>query len=138
MVSNREVKVTGDSVSLDIARNGLVTYRRQANPTAGERPTVVSTQWMLPVAEAAALLDALVAAGVLAFDDTGGGRFPNHAITAHAGRWHTLYHPRELPEDMFKYLRPLLEKADAAFWKPQRRSGARRNEIAAGTCMKMS
>lgn len=110
--------ITGDAVALAVGRDGSVTYRRQGSTTAGARETVLSAEWRVSVPDAAKLLDALVADGVLALEDTGGGRFPNHAFTAHAGRWRLFVHPKELPADALARLRPLLEKADPAFWKP--------------------
>jgi hypothetical protein len=111
-------KADGESASLYLQPGGVVLYRRQAARNAPAGPFfVVEKEWKLPAKEMEALFDALTTDGLFDLDDTGGGKFPSHQVEAQAGRWQTRFHPKELPEKVRKHLLPLLQKADAEFWK---------------------
>lgn len=109
-------KAEGDNALLYLGRDGDVSYQRYSN-TGKVTTTHVQTAWKIPAADAATILDAIAAGGVLALEDVGGGKFPVHRVEAQVGRWYTLFYVKELPETDRKLLLPLLKKADPEFWK---------------------
>jgi hypothetical protein len=111
-------KADGEIVSLYIQQNGVMRYTRQGgrDAPAGALYAVVK-EWKITAKELEALLGELATDGLFDLEDTGGGKYPSHTISAYAGRWQTTFHPKELPEKVSKHLMPLLKKADAEFWK---------------------
>lgn len=111
-------KADGESGYLHLQRTGPVRYTRRVARDAPAGPLyAVEKEWKLPAKEMEALFAALAEAGLFDLEDTGGGKFPNHAVTAYAGRWQTTFYPKEITEKVQKHLRPLLQKADPEFWK---------------------
>jgi len=110
-------KIFGPGTALAVTRTGAVTYTRTTRPAGGAPKVLVDEAWSIPGADAAELLDALIGDGVLDLPDTLGGKFPNHYVEAHAGKWRSSLHPKEMPDAVMKHLRPLLEKADPDIWK---------------------
>jgi hypothetical protein len=110
--------VLGSSAVLSIGKDGTVSYSYQSEPGTNSGGHVVGTKWKIPEKEAKALLDGLVADGVLDLDDTLGGKYPNHTVQATFGRWQMMIHPKKLPEGVGKRLLPLLRKAHPEEYKP--------------------
>ncbi|MBA4064107.1 MAG: hypothetical protein C0501_10420 [Isosphaera sp.] len=110
-------KPGGPEVLFRLARHGTASYfrKRAANDPEGAGNDV-SEVWSVGAKEAAALLDALAAAGALDLAD-GDGRYPSHHVQAFAGKWTLESHPKEMPDAVLKLLRPLFEHADPAHWK---------------------
>jgi hypothetical protein len=110
-------KAGGPEVLFRLDRHGTASYFRKRPPAdpkgAGND---VSEVWSVGAKEAAALLDALAAAGALDRSD-GEGRYPRHYVQAFAGKWTLESHPKEMPDAVLKLLRPLFEHADPAHWK---------------------
>ena len=106
-------KKEGDYATLVVSRDGKVRYARR--PPNAAKP--IQEEWTIPAKDAEALLDALVADGLLDLEDVGRDKFPNHGIDVQVGRWRTSFGVKELPEKFKKPLLPLLKKADADFWK---------------------
>lgn len=99
-------------MTLAITRDGSVSYvRREPGKNA------VTESWSLKRAEAEKLIDALIADGLLDLDDTGKDQFPHHRVQVFAGKWSTVYSPKEMPDAVMKHFRPLLGKADPDVWK---------------------
>lgn len=110
-------KADGDFVLMYVGRDGEVSYQRYDHPTPNNTKTRVQTRWTIPAADAAAILDALAAGGVLTAEDVGPGKFPVHRVEAQVGRWFALFYLPERPEVVTKHLLPLMRKADPEFWK---------------------
>jgi hypothetical protein len=100
-----------DQTSLRVFRTGKVIYTRHP-PNAKS----VETEWTIPVKDAEALLDGLVADGLFDLKAVN-GQFPSHVIEGQVGRWSTAFGVKELPEKVGGRLLPLLRKADPEFWK---------------------
>src|SRR5262245_22090887 len=101
---------------LIISRHGDVRYSYQSQPHTGSGGKVVQKNWKLPPKEAVALLDDLVAAGLLELPDNGHG----HYFELTHGRWRMSLMRRGLPEKIAGKLLPLLQHADAALWKERK------------------
>lgn len=111
-------KAEGEAAVFAVRRDGTVTYKRNTHPNSPDGPKeLVKEEWKIPAKDAEALLDALVADGLFDLEDTLGGKFPNHRIIAHSGRWYTTFYPKAMPEKLMKHLLPLMKKADAEYWK---------------------
>ena len=103
-----------DYATLCVRRDGKVTYTRDA--AVGDAPkTSVGLSWVISAKDAAALLDALVADGLLDLKDTEQGE--RDTILAFSGRWEVRFRTRGLPDALSERLLPLLKKADTKFWK---------------------
>jgi hypothetical protein len=109
-------KVLGSAATLSIHKDGRVTYSYASEPHTGSGGRTVQKQWKLAERERLALLHGLVDDGLLELEDTGGGKFPNHYIGVSYGRWLLSMHPKELPENLLKRLRPLLQQAHPEAW----------------------
>lgn len=111
-------KANGRPIALYVTRAGGVQYRRVAAPDAPNgKYYAVEKDWKLTAKEAEALLDGLIADGLLDLDDAGAAMYPSHTVSAHAGRWAATYAPKGLPEKLMKRLLPLLKEADPDQWK---------------------
>jgi hypothetical protein len=115
----------GSATRLVITRKGKVAYSYQSAPHTNSGGEVVTKSWEIPAREAVALLEGLVADGLLELEDAVGDKFPKHFFEVTYGRWRLSAGPREMPEKVMKRLLPLLRKAHPAQWNDRRgKSGA--------------
>jgi hypothetical protein len=110
-------KADGAQITLTLGRGGGVSYTRRDNSAPAGKQMPVYETWYLKRDEAEKLFDALIADGLADLDDTGKGKFPSHSVQVFAGKWSTVFYPKEMPDAVMKHFRPLLEKADPAAWK---------------------
>lgn len=102
------------AVSLRVERGGRVTYTYSANMDVGYVPPPVKKEWTIGADEAKALIDHLVADGLLDLSD-GTGRGHAH-FAAGSGRWSVGISPDAAPDRLTARLRPLLATADPERW----------------------
>ncbi len=112
-------KVMTDSVLLTITRDGKVNYFYQSAPGTDSGGVNVGKKWEITKKDAAALLDGLVADGLLKMKDKDGKDLDLgfHRVTVSSGRRELAISPKELPEKVLARLLPLLQEAHPAKWK---------------------
>ena len=116
----RHSKMALDRVTLTITRGGKVsyTYCPASEAGLGRNPRLYTKELQVPEKESVALLDELVADGLLDLkDDPGQAIVYSHVFTAHYGRWVFSTHPKEVPSKIADRLLPLFQKAHPELWK---------------------
>jgi hypothetical protein len=108
----------GQQVTFGFWRPGGGSYvrRRPAGDPQGAG-AVATGPLSIDKDEAAKLLDALAADGVLDLKDAPPGTAAAYHVQVFSGRWTIETRPAELPDAVMKHLRPVLEKADPEVWK---------------------
>lgn len=106
---NREPSGLGPQASLSVTRAGKVRYSFESRPGTGSGGKTVVKAWDVPPAEAAELLDALVADGLLHAESV--PRFTAHHYKVWYGRWQLTSTPATMPPGVLTRLLPYVETA---------------------------
>lgn len=108
------------TVVLTVTKGGKVEYSYKPRAFTGIESRVVTKTWEMPEKDARALLSGLVEDGLLeaeAHEDWIHARGPYHYVSATFGAWHLQIRPKKIPENAFRRLLPVLQKADPGEWK---------------------
>ncbi len=110
----------GPTGHLSITAGGQVMYSHATAPATGSGGEITQAKWEIPKTEAAALLRKLVADGLLTLLESKTKPLPGPFLfTVTSGRWQMSLAAEPVPEKILAHLRPYLEKAHPALWKPE-------------------
>jgi hypothetical protein len=109
----------GPAGRLSVSADGKVTYAHATDPATGSGGRITQAEWEIPKTEATELFRKLLADGLLTIPERKVHTFPApHGFTVTSGRWHAGVATDAVPEKILSHLRPYLEKAHPALWKP--------------------